>query len=205
MKAIAAIGIIMVVLGFISNALGMSPIGSVAASDPITEETPFSKAVVDQTAGKLTAVYTGIIEDMVSFADNPDLALATARRDEMTAYAAALAGQLDAFASELEGRLGDITSAPATPTGLAASGGDGLLTLDWDDNTEPDLDSYNVYRAESSGGPYWVRAVVTTSTFADEAVTNGTTYYYIVTAVNTNSVESGASDEVSATPQAPGA
>jgi len=45
-------------------------------------------------------------------------------------------------------------SPPAIPAGLTAMGSDGLVTLDWNDNTEPDLSGYTVYRATSAGGPY---------------------------------------------------
>jgi fibronectin type 3 domain-containing protein len=95
------------------------------------------------------------------------------------------------------------TTPPAAPTNLSAIGGDGVVDLDWDDNSEPDLDSYSVYRDTSSGGPYaQIASGVGTSDYSDSTVTNGTTYYYVVTAVDTASNESGYSNEASATPQA---
>jgi fibronectin type 3 domain-containing protein len=51
-----------------------------------------------------------------------------------------------------------------------------------------------------SGGPYTTVASPTSTTFTDTALTNGTTYYYVVTAVNSGG-ESGNSTETSATPQ----
>ena len=44
---------------------------------------------------------------------------------------------------------GDVT-APAAPTGLAATAGEGSISLDWNDNGEGDLAGYNVYRGTSS-------------------------------------------------------
>jgi fibronectin type 3 domain-containing protein len=41
------------------------------------------------------------------------------------------------------------------------------------------------------------------SDYTDNSVTNGTTYYYVVTAVDTSSNESGHSNEASATPSEP--
>ncbi len=46
---------------------------------------------------------------------------------------------------------------PAAPTGLVATvptAGPVEVTLDWNDNTEPDLLGYSVYRSETGGGPY---------------------------------------------------
>jgi fibronectin type 3 domain-containing protein len=89
---------------------------------------------------------------------------------------------------------------PAAPTGLTATAGLRLVNLDWNDNTEPDLDSYNVKRATTAGGPYTTIDSVTISSYTDNAVTAGTTYYYVVTAVDAGSHESGNSNEASATP-----
>jgi fibronectin type 3 domain-containing protein len=41
---------------------------------------------------------------------------------------------------------------PAAPTGLTATPGFGSVSLDWADNAEPDLASYNVYRSTTEGG-----------------------------------------------------
>ncbi|MHC4641080.1 MAG: DNRLRE domain-containing protein [Planctomycetota bacterium] len=90
---------------------------------------------------------------------------------------------------------------PSAPTGLVATAGNGQVSLDWNDNTEPDLDGYNVYRSEASGGPYTLIATLpATSDYLDSTVVNGTTYYYVVTAVDQALNESGSSNEASATP-----
>ncbi len=100
--------------------------------------------------------------------------------------------------------LADATP-PAAPTGLAATAGDATVSLDWADNTEPDLASYNVYRSLTSGSGYAVIASgLTVSAYTDSSVTNDTTYYYVVTAVDTSSNESANSNEASATPQSGG-
>ena len=203
MKAVTTIGIVMLVLGFLASALGSFPLADVSASSEITEETPFSTQLVTETAGQMGTMYTTIIDDLVSFADNPDLALATSRRDDMTVFAEDLAGRFQLFADDLQARLDDITDAPLAPTGLVATPSDGQVALDWADNAEADLDFYNVYRATVQGGPYsFYAGGAAGSSFVDAGVANGTTYYYVVTAVNTSLVESSASNEASATPQA---
>jgi hypothetical protein len=89
---------------------------------------------------------------------------------------------------------------PATPTGLNATAGDTQVSLTW--NSSPGATSYNVYRSLTPGGegaiPY--KTSLTTTQFTDTGLTDGTTYYYKVTAVN-SAGESSPSSEVSATPQ----
>jgi fibronectin type 3 domain-containing protein len=91
---------------------------------------------------------------------------------------------------------------PAAPSNLAASAGNTQVNLDWDDNAELDIAGYNVYRSSSSGGPYTKIniSIVENSAYTDINLTNGTTYYYVVTAVDTIANESGYSGEDSATP-----
>ena len=93
---------------------------------------------------------------------------------------------------------------PAAPTGLVATAGDGTVSLNWDDNTEPDLAGYNVYRSTTSSGPYSKinGPLVTSSTYNDTSVTNGTTYYYVVRAEDNGANDSSNSSEVSSTPNA---
>jgi len=90
---------------------------------------------------------------------------------------------------------------PATPTGLVATPGDTQVSLNWNDNVEGDLAGYNVYRSQTSGGPYTKvnGSLVLVSNYTDTGLTNGVTYYYVVTAVDTSDNESGDSNEASAT------
>ena len=93
-----------------------------------------------------------------------------------------------------------LTSPPATPTGLAAVAGTAQVKLNW--TISFGAASYNVKRANVSGGPYSAIANYTAVTFTDTAVTNGVNYYYVVSAVNPNG-ESTNSIEVRAIPVAP--
>ena len=96
----------------------------------------------------------------------------------------------------------DVNEPPAKPTGLAAIPGDNQVSLDWDDNSEADLDYYTVYRSLTSGGPQTdlTPSGLATSDYVDTTAVNGTTYWYVVTATDTGNDESVGSDEVSATP-----
>ncbi len=91
---------------------------------------------------------------------------------------------------------------PAAPTGLSATGGTRLVNLTWTANTEPDLAGYNLYRGTTTGGPYTKvnTPVITSASYSDTGLTNGTPYYYVLRAVDTSSNESGNSTEAVATP-----
>ncbi len=94
------------------------------------------------------------------------------------------------------------TTAPSVPIGLTAEAGDGVVSLNWNDNTEGDLAGYNIYRSTTSGSGYIQLngSLLGSSDYTDNSVTNGIKYYYVVMAVDTSSNESDASGEISATP-----
>jgi hypothetical protein len=94
---------------------------------------------------------------------------------------------------------------PSAPTGLSAEAGNGVVNLNWNNNSENDLAGYNVYRSTSSGGTYTKlnASLLGSSSYSDTSVSNGTTYWYRVTAVSTENLESANSNTVSATPTAP--
>ena len=91
------------------------------------------------------------------------------------------------------------TTAPATPTGLIAAAGPGCIILDWNDNTEDDLNRYNVYRNSSDvfGGATNVFSGLASS-FADYGVTVSVTEYYWITAVDNTGNESTETTSVNA-------
>jgi len=109
------------------------------------------------------------------------------------------------FSNEASGTPADST-APSSPTGLLATAGDGVVSLDWADNTEPDLTGYWVYRSEASGGSFTAlnSSLVTTSFWDDTTAMNGVLYFYVVTASDNVGNESGISSEASATPSGGG-
>ena len=91
-------------------------------------------------------------------------------------------------------------TAPATPSGLTATAGNAQVSLTWSASTG--ATSYHLKRAATTGGPYTQVSAPTTTTFADTGLANGTTYFYVVSAVN-SAGESANSSEASAKPTAP--
>ena len=92
-----------------------------------------------------------------------------------------------------------VPAAPANPT---ATAGDARITLSWTASSR--ATTYSVKRAPVSSGPFEVLATtgVTTTTYINTGLVNGTTYYYVVSATGASG-EGPDSLVVSATPVAP--
>lgn len=84
----------------------------------------------------------------------------------------------------------------AAPSGLVATSTTGIVTLDWSDTAG--ATSYNVYRGTVSGTYAQIAGPIAPSTYIDSTVTDGTSYFYVVTA--TNGSESANSSEISSRP-----
>jgi poly(beta-D-mannuronate) lyase len=88
---------------------------------------------------------------------------------------------------------------PAAPTALHTASGNGEAKIYW--TASLTATAYNVKRSLTSGGTYLtVGANVPATEFTDSGLTNGTTYFYKVSAVNAAG-ESALSSAVSATPR----
>jgi hypothetical protein len=71
------------------------------------------------------------------------------------------------------------------------------VSLTWVASTSTSVTGYNVYRSTTSGGPYTEvnSSLVTETTYTDSTVQAGETYYYVATAVNSQGVQSGDSNQ----------
>jgi glycosyl hydrolase family 44/fibronectin type III domain protein len=86
---------------------------------------------------------------------------------------------------------------PAAPANLQATAGNAQVMLTW--SASASATSYNVKRSTASGGPYAILSSPAVTNFTDTGLTNGTTYYYVVSALN-SAGESGNSAQASAAP-----
>ena len=91
-------------------------------------------------------------------------------------------------------------AAPAAPAGLTAAPGSGSAALAW--GLVTGAGSYTVYRGTASGGETLLKAGLTAAAFTDTGLTNGTAYFYQVSAVGAGG-ESPRSAEVTVKPLAP--
>jgi fibronectin type 3 domain-containing protein len=73
------------------------------------------------------------------------------------------------------------------------------VTLSWQASPSPGVTSYNVYRANQTGGPYAKAGSATVTTYSDGCGAAGTTCFYVVTALDAAGDESPYSNEVGAT------
>lgn len=87
---------------------------------------------------------------------------------------------------------------PATPNGLMAAAGNLQAVISW--VASAGAAGYNIKRSTTSGGPYTVIATnITNPSYTNTGLTNGTTYYFVVSAQNPAG-ESTNSPPVNATP-----
>jgi hypothetical protein len=91
------------------------------------------------------------------------------------------------------------TIQPAAPTGLTATAGNGSVMLSW--TASSGAVSYSIYQSATSGAEALVTSVSATSATIS-SLTNGTTYYFQVSANNAGGT-SALSTQAQATPMAP--
>ncbi|MDP6861119.1 MAG: GLUG motif-containing protein, partial [Candidatus Marinimicrobia bacterium] len=91
----------------------------------------------------------------------------------------------------------DLTD-PSAPTGLIATPGNTQVVLTWAANSEGDLASYKVYRG-TSASPTTLLSTITagTETSTEESLTNGTLYYFNISALDNVGNEGSVTSDVS--------
>lgn len=96
-----------------------------------------------------------------------------------------------------------LATAPAAPAGVTPAAGNGQATISWDALTG--AASYNIYWSTTAGVTKSTGTKIsgiTSASYTHTGLTNGTTYYYVVTAVDGYG-ESSESSQVSAVPYLP--
>jgi len=93
-----------------------------------------------------------------------------------------------------------VSGASVAAVNFASAVGSHWVDLSWTASVSQ-VAGYNVYRANTSKGPYTKAngALVTSTTYGDQTVLSGSTYYYVTTAVDNQGRESIYSNEAAAT------
>jgi len=107
------------------------------------------------------------------------------------------AGSVSGNISVVSNATGSPATIPLSGTGVAPV--QHSVSLTWNASTST-VSGYNVYRSTVSGGSYTKinSSLAAVLTYTDSTVQNGTTYYYVTTAVDSTGAESVFSNEVSA-------
>ncbi|HWR56871.1 MAG TPA: S-layer homology domain-containing protein, partial [Negativicutes bacterium] len=128
-----------------------------------------------------------------------ELYIARSMADSIYYLQSEIDGEREALQTAIDS-LQQSSSAPLVPTNLSAAAGNGQITLTWSAATG--AASYNVYMGTAAGAYNTTPLAtgITSTTYTATSLTNGTAYYFAVTAVNPAG-ESEKSEEASATPR----
>src|SRR5207249_1452712 len=163
--------------GDASVSLSWSPPSSDGGA-PITNYKIYRGTV---SGGQLSLIAT--VPDVLSYTDSP-LTNGTTYYYKVTAVNEVGEGppSNEASATPVSGQ-----TVPSPPRSLSAAAGDARVTLAWlapsSDGGSP-ITNYTIYRGTSSSGKSLLTTAGNVSAYTDTGVTNGVTYYYVVTAVN---------------------
>lgn len=107
-------------------------------------------------------------------------------------------------AGNVNGSVSFVSNANNSPAVVTVSGSAftpvaHFVDLDWDASTST-VDGYRVYRSSQSGAGYQpiTTSPVAGTSFTDSNVQSGQTYFYVVTAVDAQGIESVFSNEITA-------
>jgi hypothetical protein len=92
-------------------------------------------------------------------------------------------------------------SASATLSGTGAQASQHTVSLSWNVSSTSSVVGYNIYRGTVSGGPYPTKLTSSPqaqTSFVDSTVNSSSTYYYVATAVDSDSAESAYSNQAKA-------
>ena len=105
--------------------------------------------------------------------------------DSRALYTASVASTaLDSFGNPFAGLTWSFTTQAEASGALRVLVGNNALTLSW--NPVTGANAYTVYRSTTAGGPYQLFYGTAGLSFTDTSVSNGTNYYYVVTALTSD-------------------
>lgn len=176
-----------------------------ASAVPINAKLAFTfSETMDKASLELTANPAITLGTAVWNPDSTSVAFANEALAASTAYRLTLKAK-DTSGNPLEETLTFTTSdmadttAPSTPTGLVATPNNAQVTLTWQANAEPDVVGYTLYMGTSQDA-LESKGFITTNSKTFTNLTNGTSYFFAVDAVDSAGNASAKTTPVSATP-----
>jgi hypothetical protein len=165
---------------------------TVGSSSALTGSLTASSAPVT-----VSSASTGSSEFVLSGINLPTTLAAGQSAGFTVTFTPSAAGTANATLSFTSNATNAPTKQSLSGTGIAPAHN---VALTWNASTSSNVVGYNVYRGTVSGGPYSrINSSLDASTsYTDNTVAAGTTYYYVVTAVDSSSDESGYSNQTTA-------
>lgn len=173
------------------------PFGTIAVNNSTTENVQ----ITNSGSGTLTVSQLNLTGDNVFGVSAATLPLSIAAGQSATVPVAFSPTASGSFTGALAVSSNASNSSPTvTLSGNAAAAGSiHTVALNWSASSSS-VAGYFVYRGTQSGGPY-SRLIATAdpaTSYSDNSLQSGVTYYYVVTAINSNGAESPFSNEATA-------
>ena len=162
--------------------------GEVACTQPAPRLVSGSRISLDQF-GSFEAVYIDVL------AGDPATPPVSLDGDSYAIRHNGVSGTLSVVTeSPCESRDRLLPEGPKSPvrlSGSASASHPGSITISWAENPQSDIFGYAVYMGRNPSGPFVRRAwLLPEASFADTQTTDGASYYYAVTAINSWGQES---------------
>jgi len=98
----------------------------------------------------------------------------------------------------------DDTTPPSSPKGVYSTTGNRSIYIDWEPNDESDLKNYWIFKTLDPDAGFSRYDKTSISEYTDFGLSNGTTYYYVITATDYSGNESEVSKVIYDTPRPEG-
>jgi Abnormal spindle-like microcephaly-assoc'd, ASPM-SPD-2-Hydin len=186
----------------ISTILQLSASPASLGFGSLTTGTSATQSVTISNTGNSSVSISQITESGAGFSTTGIALPLSLAAGQSTSFSVAFA---PTAAGSLAGSISVVSNAANSPLAIALSGAGTApvsytVSLNWTPSSST-YSGFNVYRGTTSGGPYTKidASMISTPSYTDSSVTQGQTYYYVATEVDSTGTESGYSSEVSAT------
>ncbi|MGA8869665.1 MAG: choice-of-anchor D domain-containing protein [Candidatus Acidiferrales bacterium] len=192
----------------VASAPQLSPSTSTVSFGDVTVGTPSTQSVALKNTGNVNLSISKVSASGAGFtaSGGSGVTLTPSQSTTVTITFDPKAAGSVAGALAIASNATNSTSVKLSGAGVAASSSSSSstikhsVTLNWSPSASAVL-GYFIYRGTTSGGPYskLILSADTAASYTDGNVSNGATYYYVVTSVDPANVESAYSNQVSAT------